>query len=240
MSEKRQRYLSTGDIYNNEEYLAINSNWHQEDSPYKASLVKKMIKRNNLTFDICADIGCGAGLITEILSKEYVGSNFIGCDLSRDANAFWEQRSKYSNLEFTNRDITEDSDVFDLIVCLDVFEHVENYFLFLKDLKKTGNKFIFNIPLDMNVMKVITNGIKFARTEVGHLHYFSEYTALQTLQDCGYQVKDSFLSAAYLSTLPRNKRQLAVLPFRLLTLALGKSFGARIFGGQSLVVYAEK
>ena len=91
----------------------------------------------------------------------------------------------------------------------------------------------------MNVVKVITNGIKLARTEVGHLHYFNEYTALETLKDCGFNVIDSFLSTAFLSVPPRNVRQLALLPLRLFTLIFGKSFAARIFGGQSLVVYAE-
>ena len=55
-----------------------------------------------------------------------------------------------------------------------------------------------------------------------------------------YQIKDSFLSTAFLSTLPRNKRQLAVLPLRLLFLMFGKSFASKVFGGVSLVVYAEK
>ena len=121
-----------------------------------------------------------------------------------------------------------------------MFEHIEDYFGFLKELKNSSNRFIFNIPLDMNVMKILTNGIKLARIEVGHLHYFSEYTAIETLKDSGYIIKDSFLSPAFLSILPRNGRQLAVLPFRFLSLAFGKSFGSKVFGGQSLVVYAEK
>ncbi len=229
-----------GDIYNNKEYLVNNINWHQEDSPYKASFVKKMIKRNKLSFNTCADIGCGAGYVTELMSREYLDSKFIGLDFSRDANKFWKSRSDLPNLEFLNKDVSELNDNFDLIICLDVFEHIENYFGFLKELKKSSNRFIFNIPLDMSVMKLLTNGIELARTEVGHLHYFNEYSARETLKDCGYIIKDSFLSPAFLSNLPRNGRQLAVLPFRLLTLAFGKSFGSRIFGGQSLVVYAEK
>jgi len=233
-------FLNTDNIYNNKEYLLKNVNWHQEDSPYKFSLVQKILKRNNIIFNNCADIGCGAGYITELLAKDYLGSNFFGFDHSTDAKKFWNKRTKLKNLIYTNRDIKKYEKVFDLIICLDVFEHVEDYFGFLKDLKKSSNRFIFNIPLDMSVMKIVTNGIKLAREEVGHLHYFNEYTALETLKDCGYNIKDSFLSPAFLSILPRNRRQLAVLPFRLLTLAFGKSFGARIFGGQSLVVYAEK
>jgi hypothetical protein len=133
-----------------------------------------------------------------------------------------------------------ESGQYDLVICLDVFEHIEDYYSFLRSARSVGKKFIFNIPLDMNVMKVLTNGIKYARKEVGHLHYFSEYTALETLKDCGFKINDSFLSTSYLSTAPRNIRQLLVLPFRIAILALGKSFGARIFGGQSLVVYAER
>ncbi len=240
MSIKKDELLIKNRIYNNNQYLKNNANWHQEDSPYKFSIVKKMLKQNNITLSNCADIGCGAGFITELLAKEYLETEFIGFDQSTDVQKFWKKRSKFKNLIFTNKDIRKCNKIFDLIICLDVFEHVEDYFGFLKDLQKSSNRFIFNIPLDMNVMKILTNGIKLARTEVGHLHYFSEYTAIETLKDCGYIIKDSFLSPAFLSILPRNRRQLAVLPFRLLTLALGKSFSSRVFGGQSLVVYAEK
>ena len=238
MTTKKNK-IQSKNIYNNKTYLNTNSNWHQEDSPFKVSVIKKMINKNNIKFNICADVGCGAGLVTELLSKAHPNISFIGFDLSKDVNLFWEERTKRKNLKFINGDVCDFNKSFDLILCLDVFEHVEDYFRFLKKLKKSGRKFIFNIPLDMSVMKVITNGIKLARTEVGHLHYFNQYTALETLKDCGFKVKDSFLSTSFLSVPPRNIRQLAVLPLRLLSLIFGKSFGAKIFGGQSLVVYAE-
>ena len=226
-------------IYKDGSYLNNNENWHEEDSSYKASFVQGTINRNRISFNTCADIGCGAGLVTEILAKNFPTSTFKGYDFSPDAKTFWHRRTKLDNLVFSNADITTETEVYDLVICLDVFEHVEDYFLFLRSVRKIGHRFIFNIPLDMNLMKVLTNGIKYARTEVGHLHYFSEYTAIETLKDCGFTIKDSFLSTAFLSVPPRNIRQLAVLPLRLITLALGKSIGARIFGGQSLVVYVE-
>jgi len=232
--------LDVSDIYKNREYLNNNQNWHQEDSPYKSSFVIKSIDKNSIEFKECVDVGCGAGLVVELLARNYKNSKFTGCDLSVDAQPFWNHRDKLENLSFSNKDIISEDKIYDLVVCLDVFEHVEDYYSFLRGLSKVGHNFIFNIPLDMNVMKVITNGIKYARDEVGHLHYFNQYTALQTLKDCGYTIEDSFLSAAFLGHAPRNKRQLAVLPFRLLTLALGRSIGAKLFGGQSLVVYAKK
>ena len=44
MNLKKKNTLPSNNIYNNNEYLKNNFNWHQEDSPYKASFVKKIIK----------------------------------------------------------------------------------------------------------------------------------------------------------------------------------------------------
>jgi SAM-dependent methyltransferase len=227
-----------GSMYSDGSYLESNKNWHQEDSPYKARMVLAAIARNRIQFATCADVGCGAGLVTELLAREFPGARFEGFDLSPDAEEFWKQRQPLSNLEFKTDDITNSGRRYDLVVCLDVFEHVEDYFGFLRRLRPTGKHFIFNIPLDMNVMKLLTPGIRFAREEVGHLHYFNRYTAVQTLKDTGYRVHDAYLSPAFRFTMPRNVRQAAILPIRLLSLILGKRFASTVLGGVSLVVTA--
>ena len=176
--------------------------------------------------------------MTELLAKEFPSSRFEGLELSNDAKEFWKQRQSLDNLVFKIANILESSQRVDLVICLDVFEHVEDYFGFLRNLRTKGRYFIFNIPLDMNVMKILTPGIRFAREEVGHLHYFNRYTALQTIQDTGYKIRDSYLSSMLTSTMPRNSRQAAILPIRLLSLAFGKKFASTLFGGFSLVVTA--
>jgi SAM-dependent methyltransferase len=225
-------------IYEDGSYLELNRSWHQEDSPYKAGLVSKAISRNNIQFASCGDVGCGAGLVTELLAREFPSSSFEGFELSNDAEKFWKARRSLDNLAFRVDNILELQQVFDLVICLDVFEHVEDYFGFLRKLRTRGRHFIFNIPLDMNVMKLVTPGIKFAREEVGHLHYFNRYTALQALIDTGYKIQDSYLSSAFTATMPRNVRQAAILPIRLLSLAFGKKWASTLFGGMSLVVTA--
>jgi SAM-dependent methyltransferase len=225
-------------IYSDGEYLEHNKTWHAEDSPYKASFVADSIERNRVRFETCADIGCGAGLVTEILAEKYPNAEFVGYDFSKDAQKFWAQRKKLQSLSYRSEDFLESPQPVDLVVCLDVFEHVEDYFGFLRSLRTKGRNFVFNIPLDMNVLRVATPGIRYCRKEVGHLHYFNEYTAIETLKDCGYHVVDTKLSVAYLAAMPRNMKQWVVLPIRLLSIALGKSFAAKFFGGISLVVYA--
>uniref|UniRef100_UPI004048AC40 class I SAM-dependent methyltransferase n=1 Tax=Polynucleobacter sp. TaxID=2029855 RepID=UPI004048AC40 len=226
-------------IYDEGEYLDHNKNWHTEDSPYKAAFIIEIISKNNIKFEKCADVGCGAGLVTEILSKTYRTSSFTGFELSRDAQQFHKQRNRSANLEYTNANFFNSNEIYDLVLCLDVFEHVEDYFGFLRKLKDRGKKFIFNIPLDMSALKILTPGIQYAREEVGHLHYFSEYTALQTLKDCGYKIIDYKFNASYLFLRPRNIRQVLILPMRLLFSVFGKKMQSKFFGGVSIAVYAE-
>lgn len=225
-------------IYNDGEYLRDNRDWHIQDSPYKASFVKHAIKTNSIAFRTCADVGCGAGLVTELLANSFPDKSFVGYDLSRDAQQFWTRRSKYPNLSYSDANLLELDVSYDLIVCLDVIEHVEDYFGFLRSLRSKGRTFIFNIPLDMSVLKLITPGIRYAREEFGHLHYFSRYTAIRTLQDCGYTIRDAKLAVPYIATMPRRIRQWLALPFRVLSLSLGKNFASKAFGGMSLVVTA--
>lgn len=225
-------------IYSDGEYLQNNAQWHAEDSPYKASVVISAIERSQVRFAACADIGCGAGLVTELLATNFPERKFVGYELSADAQQFWKQRRQLPNLRLSCDDLLASDSDYDLIVCLDVFEHIEDHFGFLRALRKRGRQFVFNIPLDMNIVKLATGGIRHAREEVGHLHYFNQYSAIHTLQDCGYRIIDQHLSVAFLANPPRNLRQWAVLPLRLLSLVFGKRFASRVFGGISLVVTA--
>jgi SAM-dependent methyltransferase len=227
------------DIYNNNEYLNNNESWHEEDSPYKTSFCIDILKKNNIQFSTVADVGCGAGLVAELFSKQYPNVKVTGYDFSVDASKKWENRKTNTNFNLVNNNYDENSEDVDCVLCLDVFEHVDDYLGFLRSLGNKSKYFVFNIPLDMSVMKLIY-GLRFAREEVGHIHYFNTYTALETLKDTGYEIMNYKHSIAFLKVPPRNIRQILILPFRLLTLLFGFNFASLIFGGISLVVLAKK
>jgi SAM-dependent methyltransferase len=225
------------DRYSDGSYLKQNTDWHQEDSPYKAGLVIKMLERSDINFKRCADVGCGAGLVASLLAKKFGDKLFIGFDTSKDVGQFWPE-NEADNLTFSLQDIINVQDRFDLVLCLDVFEHVDDYIGFLRELRQRGSRFIFNVPLDMSVAKLLTGGLRYVREEVGHLHYFNTYTAIQTLIYTGYKIEHSFLSAMFRQTMPRNIRQAIMLAPRLLTSILGDKVAALLTGGYSLVVLA--
>ena len=220
-------------IYQNSEYLSKNRDWHQEDSPYKAGLVIRSLERSNIAFSKVVDWGCGAGEVTRILADKFPNADFKGIDVSKDVTQFWHNK-KRNNLSFEH----QTNETFDLAICLDVFEHVDDYIGFIRDLRTRAKYLIFNVPLDMNVSKLLTSGLKIAREEVGHLHYFNYFTAISTIEYCGCTINDYFLSAAFTKTKPRNIRQLFLLLPRLSILLLGKRFASLTFGGISLVVCA--
>ena len=91
----------------------------------------------------------------------------------------------------------------------------------------------------MSVVKLITPGIRLAREEVGHLHYFNKYTAIKTLEDNNYEIIDYKLCTPIKSSRPRNIYQLLMLPFRLLSLLIGDQTASTLFGGYSLIVLAK-
>jgi len=176
-------------------YLEKNPTWDVEDSSWKAANVLNIMLSNHLTPVRIAEVGCGAG---EILHQLYLSlpTNclFSGFDISPQAILLCNQRSK-ARLQFTLGNLLEQklAQPFDIMLALDVFEHVEDYIGFLRHLRVMAEYKIFHIPLDMSLQSVMrTTPILNAREKVGHLHYFCKETALATLTDNGYQIVDWF------------------------------------------------
>lgn len=224
-------------IYNDGTYLKINANWDQEHSPYKAKLIIELL--NDISAKSILEVGCGAGEIIKILSSHFPNIQFTGYDISMDAAKFWNGKES-QNLSFHCCDILESEKQVDVVLCLDVFEHISDYIGFLERLKLHGSYFIFKVPMDMNVMKLMTRGLAYARSEVGHIHYFNEWSAKATLSDCGYEIEVAKLSPAFLNVPPGNYRQwLAVIPRILAHFLLGSRLACKLLGGYSLMVRAK-
>lgn len=217
-------------------YLKQNPSWHVEDSPWKAEQILKMIERNDIHPKSVAEIGCGVGEILNSLHKKMPEDvNFQGFDISPDAINLAKERAK-ERLSFRLENLIEVQETFDLLLMIDVFEHVEDYIGFIKSCKGKAKYTIFHIPLDLSVHGLLRGKLMNARKVVGHLHYFSKETALATLADSGYEVVDYFYTGKSIE-LPRKtlKSKLAVLP-RKIMYGLNKDFTARTMGGFSLLV----
>lgn len=218
-------------------YLQNNPEWHTEDSAWKATQILKMLGRNQLEPESVVEIGCGAGEILKQLQERMRNKSvrFYGYEVAPDAYEMCQSRAN-EKLEFFHKDLLEEEGAyFDLLLMIDVFEHVENYFDFIRKSGRKAKYKIFHIPLDISVSSVLRNRLMHTRKKVGHINYFTKDTALASLEDAGQQVLDYFYThgAAYNNKQLRTK--MLNIP-RNLVYSANPDTAATLFGGYSLLV----
>lgn len=227
-----QRYLD-------DQYLIKNPTWQAEDSPWKSGLVLDLLTRYGINPSRIADVGCGAGGVLENLRYAIPDADLFGFDVAPSVTRFWS-RPQLSGISFQRVDFLNDtSSVFDLILLLDVIEHVANPFDFLARLRPRARHFVFHIPLDLSAISVLreTPLIR-QRRNVGHLHYFTKKLALALLHESRFQVIDARYTGAFSFSPHRNWRtRLAQVPRRAARL-LDEDWGVRLLGGETLLILA--
>jgi cyclopropane fatty-acyl-phospholipid synthase-like methyltransferase len=220
------------------QYYQKNPSFHVEDSPWKAAQILKMLGKVGVSPTTVAEVGCGAGEILVQLSRALPQASLFGYELSPQGYALCRTREttavKYFNQEFGDHV----GPPFDLVLCIDVFEHVEDYFAFLRHIRAHGRSFLFHIPLDMNAQMVARNIPLKVRHTAGHLHYFSKDTALAALGECGYNTRCWFYTATAIDR-PSNKSRLISIPRRI-SFRVAPDLTARVLGGFSLMAYCDQ
>jgi len=228
-------------IYENKEYIAKNPTWHEEDSPWKAEQISRMLKKHQIAASSIAEIGCGVGeILVQLQNRLPSEIEFHGFDIAPDAIARAKAKER-ERLHFHQGDLLTSPETFDLLQVIDVFEHVPDYLGFLEGCQRKARYKIYHIPLDVHVSSVVRGAFIRVRESVGHLHYFSAETALASLVDTGHRIIDSFYTdgaiALYESD-PTPSRRLANVARRALS-SLSTPWAARLIGGYSLLVLTE-
>jgi len=229
----------TQGVYVSGEHLEKNPDWHVYASSWKARHVLQMLKRHQIAPHTIGEVGCGAG---GVLRQMQINMDpccvFSGYDISPQAIELARSREN-QRLHCKLADVLQEPDAyFDLLLILDVVEHVEDYFAFLRDLRKLARDKIFNFPLDLSVQALVRNdGLMMRRRTYGHLHYFTKDLALQSLAGEGYEVLDWFY-APFGIDFPVGATGNVVRWPRMLISAISKDLAARLLGGFSLFVLA--
>lgn len=221
------------------DYLVKNPNWHIEDSHWKAAQILKMIELHNLEPKTVAEVGCGIGEILNQMQQRMTnkGINFVGYEIAPDAFEHCLHRVK-ERLNYFHEDLFQIKDEFDLLLIIDVLEHVEDYLGFISEARKRATYIIFHIPLDISAFSILTNYPIGARKKVGHLHYFMKDTALATLTDTGYEIVDWFYTPGSLEIGNKGLTIFGKLlnSIRKFSYSINSDFAVKTFGGYSLLV----
>jgi len=227
-------------VYGDGTYAANNPDWHAADSAWKAARVRAILEDVGVRFATCAEVGCGAGRVIAELARAVPGPRYAGYDISPDAARLWPADPP-EGVSYRLADLLDEPEVHDLVLAVDVFEHVDDYMGFLRRLRLRGRTFVFHVPLDMHVSGLLRDRQIDARRRVGHLHYFSRATALAVLEDCGYAVRAARFTRIAHETV-EGRRGLATAAANLARAAVervSEGLAAKLLGGYSLLVLAD-
>jgi SAM-dependent methyltransferase len=224
-------------VYEDGRYLEQNPGWHEEDSPWKAAHVLRMVSAHGLAPRSVAEVGCGGGMILVELAARMPEAELTGYEISPQAFARCAERSR-ERLTFRFEDLLQTDARHDLLLTMDVVEHVEDYMGFLRGLRRHGGLHILHIPLDLSVQTVLraSGPLLHARRKVGHLHYFSRETALATLTDCGFEVVDWFYTYPAPGAPGRGLRTRMAGWLRRVAARMAPDLSVRVLGGSSILV----
>jgi SAM-dependent methyltransferase len=229
------------DRYRGGDYLGENPTWDIEDSPWKAGQVAGILQRHGIVPASVVEVGCGAGGVLAALRPFLPGARLVGYEIAADAAAFWPRHAS-AGIELQLGDfLAMDGGRYDVLLLLDVLEHVADPFDFLRRLRGRAGCYVFHIPLDLSAASVLRETpLLHVRRKVGHIHYFTRGLALELLSECGYRVLEASYTGAALSGPRRSWRTaLAALPRRIARRLLGPDRSARLLGGETLLVLAQ-
>lgn len=180
--------------------------YHQKNSSYF-----KIINRNNFTYfnilpfiDISTslmrttslrilDVGCGVGTLDFYLANK--GFTVKGLDLSSRAISICNQfkrLSKIKNVSFSQIDVEKmkENSKYDLIICTEVIEHIQNDLKFIKKLHsllKDNGSLVLSTP-SLNSPLYRAGLLKKFDYEVGHLRRYSIHSITNLLESGEFKV----------------------------------------------------
>ena len=234
-----ETYATSESIYTDGSYLAkTGGTWHLEDSPFKARQIASMLARHaEIQPTTICEIGCGAGGILAELQKMLGGEvAFTGYDISPQAHAISAQFSN-PRCRFILGDAFADSSKYDLVLVMDVIEHVEDYFAFLRHSRQKGQWKLYHIPLDAYVLGIVRGNDSW--DSAGHLHIFTMETALKALRRSGHEVVDWVFTDGALAMPSKTIRGRIANLLRAPMAKVSEKFASRLLGGFSMLVLAK-
>ena len=219
-------------------YLESNPTWHVEDSLWKADQVERLLAAHpEVPRGTVAEVGCGAGEILRILHDRWPEAELVGYEVSPQAHELAEPRAT-DRLSFRLADATQEPLDVDLILLMDVVEHVDDPLAFLRALAARCRHAVLHIPLDMTLLAVARpHHLMVARRDTGHLHYFVKETALATLSDAGFDVVDWRYTEVEQRRDATPKQRVLDTARRIVS-RVDRDLAVRLAGGASLLVLA--
>lgn len=236
---KNERQDPTLDRYLSGDYAQKNPDWDSADAGWKAEKLALLLADHNCVPKTIVEIGCGSGAVLLALREFFSQATLAGFDIAPGAKGFWRDAAR-SGIRLELADYLElQEPTPDLILLLDVLEHLGNPWEFLARLRKRAKLVAIHFPLDLSASSVFRERpLLHVRDKVGHLHYFTRGLALALLEESGFEIIEARYTGAALDAPQRSLVTRAAGLLRRLAYAIDRDRSARLLGGETLMVLA--
>ncbi|NJD54801.1 MAG: class I SAM-dependent methyltransferase [Nitrospirae bacterium] len=195
-------------MYASGAYIANNPTLDAEDVPWKITklvpLVDLFLQRSGHAGVRILDVGGGAGLYLKEISDHIRASNITVEKHAVDLSVEMLRRQQENNPDLESvvegsieKTLFRDKE-FDLVLMVDVLEHVSDVPAALRELKRIAKYVIFKVPMENNLYYNLLNLIKMGGLrrdifrKVGHLNFYSFGTLRRQLESIGAMVRCDF------------------------------------------------
>ena len=234
--------VSSNDLYTGGAYFKNNPTWDIEDSTWKAAVIFNLLQKNNIAVTQVIEIGCGAGgNLVELSKLDNNIKSLIGYDISVEAIEL-ARKNTSDKINFFNEDILQKEPVHtELMLVIDVVEHVDDFYGFLRKMRPKSDCFVFHIPLDLSCRTLMKPHVLLQqRQAVGHIHYYTKEMVEWALKDTGYEIIDWVYTKPVVDVQPADsvKRGLKKI-LRNISFAVNKDWSVKKWGGYSIMILAK-
>lgn len=217
------------------DYAARNPTWHEEDGPAKAAGLYTLLHKHQIRPKTVLEVGCGTGVVLASMIDWWRADDLSptceGWDLAELPIARAQLRTT-DLLTFHHGALPTDRRA-DLLLCVDVFEHLDDDVSFLRGLCAHAPWMLFRIPLDNAITDRVTGRTAGFREQYGHLHAYTRRTALERLDQAGIEVVDWDFHRIEPEV---HGLRVGLSAVRALAFRAQPRWAVRVLGGWSLVV----
>lgn len=141
-------------------------------------LLKKLLSDSN--YSTILDIGCGNGENLIYLKRYFPHAKLTGIDIS--CKAFETSKDIFADIRFRGLDITTGfiKDQYDLIICFDVLEHIENDLIALENMYRMANKHL--------IVSTLEGTMRRFEKEIGHVRRYEKGELEDKLNQSGFKI----------------------------------------------------
>lgn len=163
--------------------------------------ILKEIKRINSKNIL--DVGCGTGYVTKRISK--INPDIIGCDTDKKrlelARIYTKNRIKFVPLYIERKPLLPfPNDSFDLVISLEVLEHIQKYKETIQELKRVSKKYVIitvpNEPLFRIANFLRGKYLKDFGNAPGHINHFNKKSIVKILRKY-FKIKKAQINALF-------------------------------------------